>query len=207
MFAKVVDMSKSPILEIRRGSPWGCCGYPAVPKRKKPTWRNTLRYSTTSAYSPTSLSAQPSCSSSSHPTTANQLVTEPCSNSPRLSTIRSIGPRNGQSKWMSGSACPATAMIPVTVGTSIVFLALLGGSGAHAGSAPVTKAAMRVTFWGVLAMAPHGGSGRSVRSGYLKFRLVQPFTRFAVASVRSFSDFALMDVLPLTRRHRRRAAA
>ena len=35
MVAKVVDMSKSPILEIRRGSPGGCCGYPAVPKTKK----------------------------------------------------------------------------------------------------------------------------------------------------------------------------
>ncbi len=31
-------------------------------KRKKPTWRNTRRYSTTSAYSLTSPSAPPSCS-------------------------------------------------------------------------------------------------------------------------------------------------
>lgn len=48
---------------------------------------------------------------------------------------------------------PPTAMIPVVVGTSVVFLALLGGLGARAGGAPVTKAALRVSFWGALAMA------------------------------------------------------
>ena len=39
-------------------------------ERKKPTWRNTRRYSTTSAYSLTSPSAHPGCSLSSHPTTS-----------------------------------------------------------------------------------------------------------------------------------------
>ena len=48
---------------------------------------------------------------------------------------------------------PKTALIPVVAGTSILFLAILGGFGAHAGGAPVTKAALRVTFWGALAMA------------------------------------------------------
>lgn len=48
---------------------------------------------------------------------------------------------------------PTGALIPVVIGTSILFLALLGGFGAHAGGAPVTKAAVRVTFWGALAMA------------------------------------------------------
>src|SRR5207237_3555619 len=38
--------------------------------KKKPTWWNTLRYSTTSAYSLTSPPARPGCSSSSHPTTS-----------------------------------------------------------------------------------------------------------------------------------------
>ena len=37
---------------------------------KKPTWRNTRRYSTTSAYSTTSPPARPGCSPSSHPTTS-----------------------------------------------------------------------------------------------------------------------------------------
>ncbi len=48
---------------------------------------------------------------------------------------------------------PKAAVIPVVVGTSIAFLALLGGFGARAGGAPVIKAAWRVTFWGALAMA------------------------------------------------------
>lgn len=56
-------------------------------------------------------------------------------------------------------ATPATALIPVVIATSIVFLALLGGFGAYAGGAPVWKAALRVTFWGVLAMMLTAGVG------------------------------------------------
>ncbi len=54
---------------------------------------------------------------------------------------------------------PKTALIPVVVATSILFLAILGAFGAHAGGAPVTKAAVRVTFWGALAMALTAGVG------------------------------------------------
>lgn len=54
---------------------------------------------------------------------------------------------------------PAVALIPVVVATSIVFLALLGGFGAYAGGAPVLRAALRVTFWGALAMALTAGVG------------------------------------------------
>jgi len=54
---------------------------------------------------------------------------------------------------------PTAILIPAVVGTSIVFLALLGGFGAHAGGAPVKKAALRVTFWGALAMALTAGVG------------------------------------------------
>ena len=54
---------------------------------------------------------------------------------------------------------PAGALIPVVTGTSILFLAVLGGFGAHAGGAPVTKAAVRVTFWGALAMGLTAGVG------------------------------------------------
>jgi len=45
------------------------------------------------------------------------------------------------------------------VAISIVLLALLGGFGAYAGGAPVVKAAVRVTFWGALAMALTAGVG------------------------------------------------
>jgi VIT1/CCC1 family predicted Fe2+/Mn2+ transporter len=54
---------------------------------------------------------------------------------------------------------PSTNVIPIVVGTSILLLALLGGIGAHAGRAPVMKAALRVTFWGALAMAITAGVG------------------------------------------------
>jgi VIT1/CCC1 family predicted Fe2+/Mn2+ transporter len=54
---------------------------------------------------------------------------------------------------------PGAALIPVVITTSILFLALLGGFGAHAGGAPVVKAAIRVTFWGALAMALTAGVG------------------------------------------------
>jgi vacuolar iron transporter family protein len=54
---------------------------------------------------------------------------------------------------------PTNALIPAVVGTSIVLLALLGGLGARAGGAPMTKAAVRVTFWGALAMALTAGVG------------------------------------------------
>ncbi len=45
---------------------------------------------------------------------------------------------------------------------SLVFLAVLGAIGARAGGAPVLKAALRVTFWGALAMAITAGIGRLV---------------------------------------------
>jgi len=54
---------------------------------------------------------------------------------------------------------PRTALIPVEVTSAILFLALLGGFAAYAGGAPVIKAALRVTFWGALAMALTAGVG------------------------------------------------
>jgi VIT1/CCC1 family predicted Fe2+/Mn2+ transporter len=54
---------------------------------------------------------------------------------------------------------PQHSIIPVVVGTSILFLAMLGGFGAYAGGAPWLKAAVRVTFWGALAMALTAGVG------------------------------------------------
>jgi len=48
---------------------------------------------------------------------------------------------------------PAGVLIPLVSGTSLLFLALLGGLAARAGGAGVMLGAMRVTFWGALAMA------------------------------------------------------
>ena len=50
-------------------------------------------------------------------------------------------------------------LIPVVFGSSLLFLALLGGLTAHAGDASMTTGAMRVTFWGALAMAMTAGVG------------------------------------------------
>jgi VIT1/CCC1 family predicted Fe2+/Mn2+ transporter len=48
---------------------------------------------------------------------------------------------------------PDRLLILLVSATSLVFLALLGGIAARAGGAPVGVGALRVTFWGVLAMA------------------------------------------------------
>jgi VIT1/CCC1 family predicted Fe2+/Mn2+ transporter len=47
---------------------------------------------------------------------------------------------------------PGTNLIPVVAGTSLVFLAILGALAARVGGASVRVGAMRVTFWGALAM-------------------------------------------------------
>jgi vacuolar iron transporter family protein len=54
---------------------------------------------------------------------------------------------------------PQAWLIWSVVGSSILLLALLGGLGASAGGAPVARAALRVTFWGALAMALTAGVG------------------------------------------------
>jgi VIT1/CCC1 family predicted Fe2+/Mn2+ transporter len=66
-----------------------------------------------------------------------------------------------------GAAMPLSAvalvsepsLIPVVSGTSLVFLAILGGLAARVGGASVTVGAMRVTFWGALAMGLTAGVG------------------------------------------------
>ncbi len=47
---------------------------------------------------------------------------------------------------------PAGTLGVAVSGGSLVFLALLGALGAKAGGAPVLKPALRVTFWGAIAM-------------------------------------------------------
>jgi vacuolar iron transporter family protein len=57
------------------------------------------------------------------------------------------------------AVAPKAALIPLVSGTSLVFLALLGGLAARAGGARVSMGAVRVTFWGALAMALTAGVG------------------------------------------------
>ncbi|HSB77769.1 MAG TPA: VIT1/CCC1 transporter family protein [Candidatus Methylomirabilis sp.] len=69
--------------------------------------------------------------------------------------------------FAAGAALPLLAvmisrssvMIPVVAGSSLVFLALMGGLAALAGGANVALGAGRVTFWGALAMAATAAAG------------------------------------------------
>jgi len=57
------------------------------------------------------------------------------------------------------TVAPSSAVIPFIAGTSLVLLALLGGLAARAGGAGVMIGALRVTFWGALAMGLTAGVG------------------------------------------------
>jgi len=57
---------------------------------------------------------------------------------------------------------PAALLVPVVSVASLLFLAVLGAVGARAGGANVTRATVRVTFWGALAMAMTAGIGALV---------------------------------------------
>ena len=60
---------------------------------------------------------------------------------------------------LTAAIVPEASLIPLVAGTSLVFLALLGGLAARAGGAPMTVGAMRVTLWGALAMGVTAGVG------------------------------------------------
>lgn len=56
-------------------------------------------------------------------------------------------------------AAPLSITVPVVSGTSLLFLALLGALAARTGGASILKGAVRVTFWGALAMGLTAGVG------------------------------------------------
>jgi VIT1/CCC1 family predicted Fe2+/Mn2+ transporter len=57
-------------------------------------------------------------------------------------------------------AAPEAHLIPLVAGSSLIFLAGLGGMAARAGGASMTIGAVRVTFWGALAMGLTAAVGR-----------------------------------------------
>ena len=69
--------------------------------------------------------------------------------------------------FASGAALPTlvtafsskSMLIPLVCATSLVFLAVLGAIAARAGGASVGVGALRVTFWGALAMGVTAGIG------------------------------------------------
>jgi VIT1/CCC1 family predicted Fe2+/Mn2+ transporter len=54
---------------------------------------------------------------------------------------------------------PVSALVWAVAGSALLFLALLGSLSGGAGGASVVRAAVRVTFWGALAMALTAGVG------------------------------------------------
>jgi len=54
---------------------------------------------------------------------------------------------------------PGSYLIPVVARSSLMFLAILGGMAAFVGGASAWRGAVRVTFWGALAMALTAGVG------------------------------------------------
>lgn len=55
---------------------------------------------------------------------------------------------------------PASQVVAVSFATALAALVALGAVAAHAGGAPVARGALRVAFWGALAMAITAGVGR-----------------------------------------------
>jgi len=54
---------------------------------------------------------------------------------------------------LAAALATGAAQIAIVAITALIFLAALGAVGAKVGGAPVVAAAVRVTFWGALAMA------------------------------------------------------
>lgn len=55
---------------------------------------------------------------------------------------------------------PSAWIVEVSSMTALVTLVALGGTASYAGGAPIAKGAMRVAFWGALAMGLTAGVGR-----------------------------------------------
>jgi len=55
---------------------------------------------------------------------------------------------------------PERAIAPSVVAVTLFFLALLGGVAAHLGGAPLLRGALRVAFWGAVAMGCTAAIGR-----------------------------------------------
>jgi VIT1/CCC1 family predicted Fe2+/Mn2+ transporter len=60
------------------------------------------------------------------------------------------------------AASPASWVSRVSTATALIALSIFGGAAAYAGGASVFKAALRVAFWGALAMALSAAVGSMV---------------------------------------------
>jgi len=90
-----------------------------------------------------------------------------------LGIVDALSARPIQAAWTSAASFAVGAALPLLAavvappsivmyavgGSALVFLAFLGSLGARAGGASMTTAAIRVTFWGALAMAATAAVG------------------------------------------------
>ena len=90
-----------------------------------------------------------------------------------LGLSKALNARPFQAAWSSAASfavgaslpllvtvfAPVSILIPLIFGTGLVFLALLGALAAHTGGAGLMMGALRVTFWGALAMGVTAGVG------------------------------------------------
>jgi len=60
---------------------------------------------------------------------------------------------------LTAAVVPMAGLIPLVAATSLVFLAILGGLAARVGGAGVAAGALRVAFWGALAMGLTAAAG------------------------------------------------
>ena len=72
---------------------------------------------------------------------------------------------------------PEASLIYLVSGTSLFFLALLGGLAARVGGAGVAVGAIRVTFWGALAMAINRRRRGAIRNRGLRSAACGPVSR------------------------------
>ena len=61
---------------------------------------------------------------------------------------------------LTATFSPQSRLVPFVFATSLIFLSTLGALAARAGGAPLMSGALRVTFWGALAMSVTAGVGR-----------------------------------------------
>jgi vacuolar iron transporter family protein len=61
---------------------------------------------------------------------------------------------------LAALAAPASLLVPVVAGVSLVVLTGLGALAARTGGAPILRASLRVAFWGALAMGITAGVGK-----------------------------------------------
>jgi VIT family len=86
-----------------------------------------------------------------------------------LASAGSFAVGAGLPLFVTALAGQSSLLISVSA-TSLLFLALLGALAARVGGAPMTAGAIRVTFWGALAMGVTAGVGGVVRNSRLRGR-------------------------------------